>query len=129
MARCGEPVIISLAEFTACAVSRSAARFGVKQVAVLGFVQITAGARRVNTFSRCDGWRAHDADAAARLVTLARGPMPQRASSKPVVPKDAVSAPIGAVPPKPAAVERPRTIQRQVPSLPRLRCLEAGDSA
>jgi len=52
---------------------------------------------------------------AARLVKLARKPVAQRASSKPVLPK-------------PAPIEPPRTIQRQLPSMPRPRCLEAGDS-
>jgi len=47
MARGGAPVVLSLAEFTACAMSRSAARYGIKQVALLGFVRLTAGARRV----------------------------------------------------------------------------------
>ena len=106
----------SLADFTSRAMSRSAARFGVKQVALLGFVQLTAGARRVNTFSRSAGWCVLDADEAARRMQFARQPMPQRASSEPVKPVKL---------PTPVTVERPRTMQRATPSLPRLRCLEA----
>ena len=124
MARCGEPVVISLAEFTACAMSRSAARFGIRQLVRLGFVQLTAGSRRVNTFSRCDGWRVHDVDAAKQLVTLARGPMPRASISKPT---SGQNTPKPVQVPKPATVEPPRRM-RAVPSLPHLRCL-AGDSA
>ena len=104
----GDGVAISLEQFMAHGMCRAAARYGIKQCECVGFITVAAAARRVNTFAFCDGWRALDADEAARRVKQAKLPKPQRADSEPVPPK----------PVKPPKVERPRFSQRRMPSLP-----------
>jgi hypothetical protein len=98
---------ISLAQFMSQGMCRAAARFGIKQVELLGFVSVSMGPRRVNVFRLSDGWRGLDADEAKRRVAQARLPMPPRASSAPPKP----------VPQVEARVEPPRTMRR-APSLP-----------
>jgi hypothetical protein len=102
--------------------SRRATCFALKQLALLGFVvAIGTGARRVNTFTLIDGWRAVHAVEAKRLVELARLPKPQRAAL-PKLPKP-VKPPKASKPPK---VKRPRMNERRVVSLPRLSFMDDG---
>ena len=74
--------------------------------------QRSAGPHRANVFRLTDDWRTVDAVEAARLVKLARLPMPPRMTA-PKPPKPVKQ-------PKPVKVARPRTMQRRMPSLPRL---------
>jgi hypothetical protein len=88
--------------------SRATARFALKEIVLCGFVSVSVGVRRVNTFALADGWRALDAVEAKRLVGLSKLPMPLQ----PAAPKPAPRS----VKPKPAPqpVEPPRTEQRRV---------------
>ena len=102
--------------------SRRATCFALKQLALLGFVVIGTGARRVNMFTLIDGWRAIDAVEAKRLVELARLPKPQRAAA----PKSVKPAPKPVKQPKPVEVERPRFSERRMPSMPVMSWDRAG---
>jgi len=111
LSRSGDGVAISLNQFLALGLCPTAARYGVKQCERVGLVTVNTGPRRVHVFMMADGWKSISADEAARRMALARQPM-QRA--KPVKPPKLVKVP------KPVPVEPPRTMRRQVPSLPRL---------
>ena len=79
----------------------------------LGLIEIEPGPRLVNVFRFSNRWRTIDAVEAVRLAELARELKPhrrfERREPKPVnLPK----------PPKPMAIERRRTMQGRVPSLP-----------
>ena len=104
----------------AAGMCKAATSFGVKQCERLGFVSVNvhAGPHRANVFALTDGWRTVDAVEATRRVQLAKLPKPQRAAA----PKPPKPAPT----PKPVTVERPRTVQRRVPSLPRLSWMDNG---
>ena len=116
----GNGVVIPLDEFMARGMCRTAAQFGIRQCECLGLIKVEIGPRRVNVFRLCDDWRALDKVEAKRLVRLARGPTPQRASSKPVVVK-----PVKVVkPPKQVTVEPPREDLPRVPSMPKLAFLQ-----
>jgi len=103
---------ISLNDFTqrfGC--SRAGARYGLKQCALLGFVSIDMGPRRVNVFALADGWKSIDRVEASRLVQLAKLPKPPRASTPEPAP-----TPKPVKQPKP--VEPPRMRERRMPSMP-----------
>jgi hypothetical protein len=80
----------------------------------LGLIEIEPGKRLTNTFSLSNRWRSIDEVEAKRLAALAREVKPRRTFGKPPAPKPVKPPP----PPKPMTVERPRVMQRRVPSLP-----------
>src|SRR6478672_10195586 len=80
----------------------------------LGLIEIEPGPRLVNVFRLSNRWRTIDDVEAVRLAALAREVKPHRTFGKPPEPKPVMASPA----PKPMPVERPRTIQRRVPSLP-----------
>ena len=102
----------------AVGISKAAVSFGIKQCERLGFVSVGVGTRHCNVFTLINDWRTIDAASAARLVKLARLPKPPRVAA-PKPPKPVKQA-------KPVTVERPRTMQRRVPSLPRLSFMDDG---
>jgi len=101
--------------------SRRSTRFALKQLAMCGFITISMGPNRINTFRLCDGWRAVPADEAARSVKQARLPQPPRAAL-PKLPKP-VKPPKASKPPK---AKRPRMNERRVVSLPKLSFMDDG---
>ena len=102
----------------AVGISKAAVSFAIKQCERLGFVSVGVGTRHCNVFTLINDWRTIDAASAARLVKLARLPKPPRVAA----PKPPKPAPT----PKPAKVEPPRTVERRVPSLPRLSFMDDG---
>ena len=98
--------------------SKAATSFGVKQCERLGFVSVGTGVRGTNLLWLSDGWRTIDAVEAARRVQLAKPAEAARAA----VPKP----PKPVKQPKPVKVARPRTMQRRVPSVPRLSWQDDG---
>ena len=100
-------------------ISRGSISSSLKLLDHLGLIDIEPGRRLVNVFRLSRRWCTIDEVEAKRLSALAHELKPPRASSKPVPPKP--------VKPRPERQARPRTMQRATPSLPRLRCLEAGD--
>jgi hypothetical protein len=80
----------------------------------LGLIEIEPGPRSGNRFRLSNRWRCIDGVEAERLVALAPEVKPHRTFGKPPAPKPVKPAP----PPKPMTVERPRVVQRRVPSLP-----------
>jgi hypothetical protein len=72
--------------------------------------------RLVNVFRFSNRWRTIDEVEAVRLAALAREPKPHRTFEKRREPKVAKSVTFAEV--KPMTVERPRVMQRRVPSLP-----------
>ncbi|WP_130224897.1 hypothetical protein [Bradyrhizobium sp. Leo121] len=80
----------------------------------LGLIEMEPGPRGSNVFRLSNRWRGIDEVEAKRLLELAAEVKPHRTfkktpESKPVKPPP---------PPKPMMVERPRVMQRRVPSLP-----------
>jgi hypothetical protein len=86
----GDRVAVSLTQFLARGLCKSATRYGVRQLQQLGFVTIGQGPRQIHLFARADGWRELDADAAQRLMKLvaprARSKPPQRVMMRPEKP-------------------------------------------
>lgn len=119
LSRTGNGTAISLGQFTALGLCRTAARYGVRQCERLGFVTVEVGPRQVHVFSMADGWKSIDADEAERRMALAHQPPARRAriSTARVEPPKPVRVP------KP--VERPRAVRR-VPSLPRMSWIDDG---
>ena len=79
----------------------------------LGLIEIEPGKRLANIFKLSNRWRTIDEVEAARLAALARELKPHRTFEKRRGPK-----PVKLPKPKPMTVERPRVMQRRVPSLP-----------
>lgn len=105
-------------------ISRSAVGFGLKQLALCGFVVVSEeGWQRANVYHLDDGWRSLDADEAKRLVKLAHEPKPPRVWHKSVMQKPVKPA----KPPKPPKIAQSRIVQRVTGiTLPRLSCLSDG---
>ncbi|MGX9431996.1 MULTISPECIES: hypothetical protein [Bradyrhizobium] len=81
----------------------------------LGLIEIETGPRGSNVFRFSNRWRTIDEVEAKRLAAVAREVKPHRTFGKPPgAPKPVKPSP----PPKPMTVERPRVMQRRVPSLP-----------
>lgn len=76
-------------------------------------VEIEPGVRLVNVFRFSNRRRTVDKVEAGRLAALAREPKPHRSFERRREPK-ALKPPT----PKPMTVERPRVMQRRIPSLP-----------
>ncbi len=93
---------------------RRAISSSLKLLDHLGLIEIAPGKRLVNIFRFSNRWRTIDEVEAVRLAALARELKPHRTFGKPPEPKP-VQPP---KPPKPMTVERPRAMQRRVPSLP-----------
>ena len=85
----------------------------VKLLDHLGLIEIEPGPRLVNVFRFSNRWRTIDEVEAERLAELAREVKPHRTFEKRREPK-----PVKPPKPKPMTVERPRVMQRRVPSLP-----------
>jgi hypothetical protein len=81
----------------------------------LGLIEIEPGVRLVNVFRFSNRWRMVDEVEAARLAALAREVKPHRTFEKRREPK-----PVKQPKPMPSnwTGERPRAMQRRVPSLP-----------
>jgi hypothetical protein len=104
-----------------CNLTRIAVRVAVKRLVALDFIKIGFGPRRISVFRLAGGWRALDADTAARLVREAR----QMTLARP----ERLAAPRAPTPVKPKPVEKPAPVEprtRRQPTLPRLSCLQ-GD--
>ena len=86
----------------------------------LGMIEIEPGPRLVNIFRFSNRWRTIDAVEAVRLAALAREVQPHRTFERRREPKPKASenGQFPAPPPKPMTIERPRVVQRRVPSLP-----------
>jgi hypothetical protein len=83
----------------------------------LGLIDIEPGPRLVNVFRFSNRWRTVDAVEAKRLAALAREVKPHRTFGRHrTFGKD--PEPVKPPPPKPMTVERPRIMQRRMPSLP-----------
>jgi hypothetical protein len=80
----------------------------------LGLIDISPGARLVNVFRLSNRWRTVDEVEAKRLAALARELKPCRTFEKRREPKPVKAA----KPVKRMVAERPRIMQRRVPSLP-----------
>ena len=119
--RGGGTAAISRTDFQRSGISHSAAGFGVKQVALLGFARIELP-QRINVFRLIDDWQSFDADTAARQARMAKLPKPPTIS-KPPEPKPAKVKPVTVEQP----VQQPRNVQRVTTvTLPRLSCLSDG---
>jgi hypothetical protein len=119
LSRTGNGTAISLGQFTALGLCRTAARYGIRQCERVGLIKVEVGPRQVHVFSFRDGWKTVDADEAARRMALAH----QRPSRRARI--NTVREPVE--PPQPVEVKpvaRPRHAPRGVPSLPRLSFLE-----
>ena len=92
-------------------IARKAVSPSLKLVDHLGLIDIEPGPRLVNIFRFSNRWRCIDEVEAVRLAALAREVKPHRTFGKPPELKPVK-------PPKPMTVERPRAMQRRVPSLP-----------
>ena len=95
-------------------IGRRSISVSLKLLDHLGLIEIEPGPRLVNVFRLSNRWRCIDEVEAVRLAALAREVKPHRTFGKPPEPKPVMASPA----PKPMPVERPRTIQRRVPSLP-----------
>jgi hypothetical protein len=88
----------------------------------LGLIEIEPGPRLVNVFRFSNRWRTVDEVEAVRLAALARELRAHRKFERRREPKPgkklSSQKTVSAPPPKPMTVERPRTMQRRVPSLP-----------
>jgi hypothetical protein len=78
----------------------------------LGLIEIEPGPRLVNVFRFSNRWRTIDEVEAVRLAALAREVKTHRRFER-LEPK-----PVKRPGPKPMTVQRPRVMQRRVPSLP-----------
>ena len=94
-------------------IARTSMSLSLKLLDRLGLIEIEPGPRLVNIFRFSNRWRTIDEVEAARLAALAREVMPHRKFEKRREPK-----PVKPPAPKPMTIERPRTMQRRVPSLP-----------
>ena len=103
-------------------IARKAVSPSLKLLDHLGLIDIEPGPRLVNVFRFSNRWRTIDAVEAARLAALAREVKPRRRFERLREPKARLmSAAVeltSSSPPKPMTVERPRIMQRRVPSLP-----------
>ncbi|MGY3131989.1 hypothetical protein ACVWZM_002671 [Bradyrhizobium sp. USDA 4501] len=79
----------------------------------LGLIEISPGPRLLNVFRLSNRWRGIDAAEAARLLELARVVRSHRRFERQRQPK-----PVTPPPQRPITVERPRLMQRRMPSLP-----------
>ena len=70
LSRSGDGVAISLNQFLALGLCRTAARYGVKQCERVGLVTVNTGPGRVHVFMMADGWKSISADEAARRMAL-----------------------------------------------------------
>ena len=95
-------------------IGRQSISLSLKLLDHLGLIEIEPGPRLVNVFRFSNRWRTIDEVEAVRLAALAREVKPHRTFEKRREPKP-VKPP---KPPKPMTVERPRVMQRRVPSLP-----------
>jgi hypothetical protein len=108
---------ITLDQFMDVDMSRSAARYGIRQCEELGFIAVSMGPRHNNLFKLADGWRGLSADEAARRVKQARLPTPPRQTG----------APPRAVRPVKVRVEVEQpAVERRAPSLPQVQWLGDG---
>jgi hypothetical protein len=89
-------------------IGRRSISVSLKLLDHLGLIDIEPGPRLINIFRFSNRWRTIDAVEAKRLSELAREVKPHRRFAKPPEPK----------PVKPVTVERRRTMQRRMPSLP-----------
>jgi hypothetical protein len=88
----------------------------LKLLDALGLIEM--GPRLVNVFRFSKRWRTIDEVEAVRLAALARELKPHRTFER--------REPKPVKPPKPMVVERPRVMQRRVPSLPTLPWVDDG---
>ena len=106
-------------------IARKAVSPSLKPLDHLGLIEIEPGPRLVNVFRFSNRWRTIDEVEAARLAALARQVKPHRTFEKrrePVKPGSLDAKEHGPPkPPKPMTIERPRVMQRRVPSLPTMR--------
>ncbi len=107
-------------------IARKAVSPSLKLLDHLGLIEIEPGFRLCNRFRLSNRWRTIDAVEAVRLAELAREVKPHRTFEKRREPKPVKKAlsqeGVSAPPPKAMrptwAGERPRVMQRRVPSLP-----------
>ena len=105
-------------------IARKAVSPSLKLLDHLGLIDIEPGPRLVNVFRFSNRWRTIDAVEAARLAALAREVRTRRRFERLREPKPRAAdvsrsgANVSSSPPKPMTVERPRIMQRRVPSLP-----------
>ena len=95
-------------------IARKSMSLSLKLLDHLGLIEIEPGPRLVNIFRFSNRWRTIDEVEAARLAALAREVKPHRKFEKRREPKAVKKPPA----PKPMTAERPRVMQRRVPSLP-----------
>jgi hypothetical protein len=111
---------ITLGEIMEAGMCRCSARAGIKQCQLLGFVNVTAGPRKVGRFELADGWKAVvDAYTAKKVVKASK--MPAQRQSRSSSPSPANVAPLEV---KDVLEQPPASIVRQ-PSLPSLRWMDA----
>ena len=94
-------------------IARKSISSSLKLLDHLGLIEIEPGPRLVNIFRFSNRWRMVDEVEAVRLAALARELKPHRSFERRREPK-VLKPPT----PKPMTVERPRIMQRRVPSLP-----------
>ena len=103
-------------------IARKAVSPSLKLLDHLGLIEIEPGPRLVNVFRLSRRWCSIDEVEAKRLAALAREVKPhrtfERREPKPNSPKLVTFPAVKPPKPKSMTVERPRIMQRRVPSLP-----------
>ena len=94
-------------------IARTSISSSLKLLDHLGLIEIEPGTRLVNIFRFSNRWRTVDEVEAVMLAARAREVKPHRTFEKRREPKAVKRST-----PKPMTVERPRVMQRRVPSLP-----------